>query len=404
MKQNDFYAVFGGFGIQHWGNIYAPDITGNSDGLTVCRVDGQTGRMTVHSQGHGITSPSTVVVSPDQKYIYAGNEDHDFRQIGFGGGLTAFRFDMASGTAEKINDSLSFGSSTCYVTLDKTGKYIFVANHGSKFYCTRYVERDGALTPEVLRDEGCVTVFAVREDGGVGPLVDRLVLEGTGIDPVEHASAHPHSIVLDDRDFAIIPNKGGDSIYVCRFDRQAEKLRLLSVFRTEYGSSPRHAAFVPGTDFVLVQNEYDGHLCSYRLDRAAGTLTRISRVDTWMPDLAMPTTFKLMEGRTHPWGLDVQVHPNGRFIFNNNTQGVVATLEIDRATGELTLRHQFPLENMFTRGLQIDRSGRFLVVTGVTSEKAVVLDIDQQTGALTLSSEVALPTPTALRFLYPQES
>ena len=41
----------------------------------------------------------------------------------------------------------------------------------------------------------------------------------------------------------------------------------------------------------------------------------------------------------------------------------------------------------------MDRSGRFLVVTGVTGEKALVLAIDEQTGALSLSSEVALPTP-----------
>ena len=94
--------------------------------------------MTVHSTVPDIHNPSTVVVSPDQNYIYAGNEDHDFRQRGYGGGLTAFRFDMTTGQAEKINDSLAYGSSTAYITLDKTGKFIFVANHGSKYYCTRY--------------------------------------------------------------------------------------------------------------------------------------------------------------------------------------------------------------------------------------------------------------------------
>lgn len=401
MKQQDFYACFGGFGKQYWANLYAPNIDGKCQQLTICRVDGDTGRMTVHSTVPEIHNPSTVVVSPDQNYIYAGNEDHDFRERGYGGGLTAFRFDMTTGKAEKINDSLAYGSSTAYITLDKTGKFIFVANHGSKYYCSRYPIVEGKRRPMVIRDEGCICVFAVREDGGIGELVDRLVLEGTGIDPVEHASAHPHSILLDDQDFAIIPNKGGDNIYVCKFDRAARKLRTLSVFQAEYGSSPRHACFVPGTPFVLVQNEYDGHLCSYALDRSTGVLTRISRVDSWDPDLKQDKTFSLLDSRKHPWGIDVQLHPNGRFVFNNNTQGIVGTFELNRETGELTLRHRFLLGKVFSRGIQVDRSGRFLVVTGVTAEKALVLAIDEQTGALSLSSEVALPTPTALRFLYP---
>ena len=407
MKENDFYACFGGFGIQHWGNIYAPDIEGKCHALTVCTVDGDTGEMHPIKEGPEILSPSTLVVSPDQKYIYAGSEDKDFMQRGYGGGLSAFTFDMETGDLRMINQSLAYGSSTAYITLDKTGKYIFVANHGSKFVCSRYEMVDGTLQPKVIRDEGCVCVFKVREDGGIGELVDRLVLEGTGAHPIEHASAHPHSILLDDQDFAIIPNKGGDNIYVCKFNRESEKLDVLSVYKSEFGSSPRHACFVPGTPYVLVQNEYDGHLCSYALDREAGTLTRISRLDTWMPE-PQGTEFHLMKTmkQTHPWGIDVQLHPNGRFVFNNNTQGILGTFELNRETGELTLLHRHVLEGIgsMTRGLQMDKSGRCLVATGVMNEKAVVLSINAETGELTQTSNVELPTPTALRFIYPQQA
>lgn len=403
MKANDFYACFGGFGAQHWANLYAPDLDGTCHALTVCAVDGDTGAMTVVTEGPQVLSPSTLVVSPDRKYIYAGNEDHDFMQPGYGGGVSAFAFDEKTGALRLINQSLAYGSATAYVTLDKTGQYLFVANHGSKFYCSRYEQVDGVLQPRVIRDEGCVCVFRVREDGGIGPLVDRLVLVGTGAHPVEHASAHPHSVLLDDQDFAVIPNKGGDNIYVCKFDRETEKLNTLSVFDSEYGSSPRHVCFVPGTPYVLVQNEFDGRLCSYALDREAGKLTRISRADSWKKDLRQPG-FLIMEEDAHPWGLDVQLHPNGRFVYNNNAQGVIGVFELNRETGELRLLYQHVLEGIstMTRGMQIDRSGRFLVVTGVMNEKALVLAIDADTGALTPSSEIALPTPTALRFIYPE--
>lgn len=72
---------------------------------------------------------------------------------------------------------------------------------------------------------------------------------------------------------------------MCRLNRETQKLDKLSVFQSDYGSSPRHACFVKNTPYVLIQNEYDGHLCSYRLDRSAGTLERISRVDIMDPSV-----------------------------------------------------------------------------------------------------------------------
>lgn len=401
-KKGDFYACFGGFADQYWTQLTTPNFRGTCDCLTLCRVDAETGEMTVCDQLHGLESPSTLVVSPDQKFIYCSNEEHDFKGRGFGGGVTAVALDLEREKMTLINQSLAAGASTCYVSLDRTGKYLLAANHGSKFYCSRFEIQDGAITPKVIRDEGCVSLFEVREDGGIGRLLDRVVLDGTGIDPMEHASAHPHSAVIDEEDFVIVPNKGGDSIWVCKLDREASKLRVLSVFKTEFGSSPRHAFFVKGTDYVLVQNEYDGHLCSYRLDREKGELERLSRVDIMDPQ-AKGINFDLLGEDMHPWGIDVQVHPNGRFVYANNTQRTVCQLELDPKTGKLEVKGHVQVDCGFmTRGIQIDREGRFLAVTCVADEKAVIFRIDQTTGALELASQIALPTPTALRFLYPE--
>ena len=403
LENGDFYACFGGFADQYWTSITDPNFRGTCDCLSLCRVDSETGQMEVCSQVHGLDSPSTLVVSPDQKYIYCGNETHDFQGRGNGGGVSAIKLDLNQETMTLINQSFAAGSSTCYVTMDKTGKYLLVANHGAKFYVSRYTIEDGNVTPHVLREEGCICVFEIREDGGIGRLLDRLVLDGTGIDPMEHASAHPHCVVIDEDDFVVIPNKGGDSIWVCKLHRDPVKLEVLSIYHSDFGSSPRHACFVKGTPYVLVQNEYDGHLCSFRLDKRTGTLERISRIDSWKPGYK-GVTFSLL-GDKHPWGIDVQIHPNGRFVYTNNTQPLVCQWELNWDTGELALVHQYPTDCGFmTRGIQIDRDGRFLVVTCVADEKAIVYRIDQQTGKLTPVCDVPLPTPTALRFLYPEET
>ena len=354
------YACFGGFSDQFWTRLKTPDFRGNCDGLTICELDMESGRLHLISQDHGIDSPSTLVVSPDQNYIYVTNESHDFKEPGLGGGITAFAFDKEKKEVTKINDTFSLGGSACYVSLDKTGQYLFVANGGSKFYVTQVIWENGTPKPVCVREKGSVCVFRIRKDGGIGELADRIVLEGTGIDKVEHASAHPHSILIDDEDFVIIPNKGGDNIYVAKFNRETEKLKVLSVFQSEFGSSPRHAAFVKGTPYVLVQNEYDGHINSYELNRKNGVLKRISRLDTIIAGFSAKENDLL--GNLHPWGLDVQVHPNGKFVYTNNTQTSINTFWIDE-NGRLSLKFQYHLDiDGMTRGMQIDREGKYLML------------------------------------------
>ena len=119
MKQGNYFAVFGSFGDQCWPIPGEPNIRGNCDGLTVCEMDSQTGEVKIISQSHGVESPGTLVVSPDERFIYAANEGRDFQGIGYGGGATAFTFDPETGKTEVINDSLSFGSSACCITLTK---------------------------------------------------------------------------------------------------------------------------------------------------------------------------------------------------------------------------------------------------------------------------------------------
>lgn len=391
-------AYFAGYGKQYWLNLIEPNIDGRCDGITVCEVNRDDGRMNVVNSIHGIESPATLVVSPDGRFLYAANELNNFKGLGNGGGVSAFSID-GEGGIELINQSFAAGSCTAYIAVDRTGKYLFVANHGSYYYCSRYdISSNGDIHPVVVRDEGCVCMFQIREDGGIGRLMDRIVLEGVGTDPLIHGSSHPHSIVIDDDDFVVIPNKGGDNIYVCRLDRMEGRLVTLSVFDAGVGSSPRHAFFCKGTPYLLVVNEYDAHLCSYRLNRGNGTLSLVDRLDTYNDEVVHDGN--LVTTR-RPWAIDVQMHPNGRFVYSNNTQGLISLFYFSPIDGGLELVRQFHVDSIgMTRGIQVSPDGRFLCVTCVNGDIAKVYEIDQETGFISLVHEVGLPTPTALRFVY----
>ena len=391
-------AYFAGYGKQYWFNLIKPDIDGKCDCITVCEVDRVSGKMKVVNSLHGLESPATLVVSPDGRFLYAANELNNFEGLGNGGGISAFSID-GEGGIKLINQSFAAGSCTAYITVDKTGRYILVANHGSYYYCSRYeILDDGSIKPIVIKDEGCVCLFEVREDGGVGKLLDRLVLDGVGYDPLVHGSSHPHSVLIDDDDFVVVPNKGGDNIYVCRLDRDCGKLMPLSVFDAGCGSSPRHAFFCKGTPYVLVVNEYDAHVCSYRLDRKEGELSLVSRLDTYNGDVNQSSN---LISTKRPWAIDVQVHPNGKFVYVNNTQDLISLFHMDKESGELELIDQLRVGSSgMTRGMQISPDGRFLCVTCVSGEEAKVYSINQDVGVLSLVQNISLPTPTALRYVY----
>ena len=165
---NDFFVIAGGFSDQNWVNVRTPDIKGKCDGLTVFSIDSDLSHVDEICQTHDIESPSTLVISPDQRFIYTSNETHDYKERGFGGGVTSFTLNKNNGQVSFLNENFAFGSATAYVTIDKTGKFLLAANCGSKFYVSRYEKIDGELMPVVLRDEGVVTLFEIRPDGKIG--------------------------------------------------------------------------------------------------------------------------------------------------------------------------------------------------------------------------------------------
>lgn len=404
MKKGNCYVVFAGYGDQNWSSMLVPDFEGHADGLTTCELDYETGELTVVAQSHGIDSPSTLVVTKDNKFIYCTNEGHDFKGRGNGGGLTAFSFDEKTGETKYVNDNFAFGSSSAYIYMDKNEEFLLVANHGTKYYLTGVKKVDGEYQREVIRDQGVVCLFEINPDRSIGKCLDRFVCGGTGADPFEHASAHPHSVLIDDQDFIIIPNKGGDNVYLCKLNREEKKIEQLDEFYTGFGTSPRHAAFVPGTDYVVVIEEFGGFLNSFRIDRENGKLERISRIDSLDPDFKgeMMSLLKRYKTVSRPWAVDVQIHPDGKHIYVNNSQPCYTLFEIDRNTGELSLIKYFH-EGGASRGCQIDRTGKYYIASGMMNECAYVFEIDPDSFYLKLRSTKELPTPTALRFIYPKE-
>jgi len=91
-----------------------------------------------------------VAVHPSGKYLYAANE------AGKASAVSAFAVDANSGKLTLLNQIPSFGEDPCYLSFDKTGKYVLVANYSSGTIAVFPILADGRLGEHtaLLKDQG----------------------------------------------------------------------------------------------------------------------------------------------------------------------------------------------------------------------------------------------------------
>lgn len=242
---------------------------------------------------------------------------------------------------------LSTSSGACYLSTDRSGRYLL-----SAYYA-----------------EGGVAVHRIRDDGiAFGP---RLCWINTGIGA--------HSIETDALNryvFScnIAEPEGSNAIHQFLFDERSGKLTANSPARLigENGCGPRHFCFHPRLSVLYVSNEQGGSVSSYRLNSDTGTLTRWHTVST------LPSDFD--GGNTCS---QIRITPDGNSLFApNRGHNSIANFALDPMTGALSLREIVPTEPI-PRACQLDPGGRILLVAGIDSGKIAAYRIEREDGRLT---------------------
>ena len=103
--------------------------TTRSKGIYAYRFDADSGRLTSLGLVAETVNPSFLAVDPSRRFLYAVNEISNYAG-GKGGGVSAFAIDRATGKLTFLNEVSSRGREPCHVSLDKTGKFVMVANYG----------------------------------------------------------------------------------------------------------------------------------------------------------------------------------------------------------------------------------------------------------------------------------
>ena len=353
----------------------------HSKGIYVSRFNAATGQLSEPELATEMINPSFLTISPNHRFLYAVSEDplSVGPPLDHSSYVSAFAIDPATGKLRLLNTVPASGTSTCHISMDKTGKYVMVANFGS----------------------GSVSVIRVKEDGSLGELTAFIQDVGHSVNPSIQTEAHAHSIVVSpDNRYAIVSDLGMDKVLIFQFDVVTGKLSPPSPqFATVYpGGGPRHFTFDPGGKFGYQLSEMSGIVDVYAWDPSQGTLTTVQRAHT------IPHDFF---GENH--SAEIEIHPNGKFLYESNRRTVsefvrgvetVGVFAIDAKDGTLSPVEQTPTGGAMPRNFKIDPTGSYLMTANELSNNIVVFKVNSNTGRLTKTgAEVKVDTPVCIQFV-----
>ncbi len=341
-----------------------------SKGIYSYRFDADTAQITPLGLAAETTNPSFVALHPNGRFLYAVNEVGNYQGPN-SGGVSAFSIDRSTGKLTLLNEVPSRGADPCYITVDKTGKYVLVANYTG----------------------GSIAVFPVLPDGKLGEASAFVQHTGHGTNPERQEKAHAHSIDLSpDNRFAMVDDLGLDELLTYKFNSANGSITANDppFVKLDPGAGPRHFSLSPSGKFAYVISEMHSTVTALSNDERTGTLRPLQTIS------ALPKDFT---GKNDD--AEIQMHPSGRFLYaSNRGSDTIAVFAVDPQKGTLAPVEYTPTQGKIPRSFEIDPTGRFLFAENQKSDNIVVFRIDAKTGNLTPTGQVLdVASPVCVKFL-----
>ncbi|HEU5334639.1 MAG TPA: lactonase family protein [Terriglobales bacterium] len=351
--------------------VYVGTYTGpNSKGIYAYRFNPATGRAAALGLAADAVNPSFLAISPDQKLLFAVNEVADYHGAK-SGAVSSFRIDHKSGKLTLLNQVSSRGAGPCFVSVDKNGKFVLVANY----------------------DGGSIADFPVLEDGRLGPASAFVQHTGHGANPRRQQSPHAHCIRVDRQErYALAADLGLDQLLIYHFDSRTGSLtpNRPPFAEVKAGSGPRHFTFDPGGRFLYLVNEMASTIDAFSYDGDKGTLRPMQTIST------LPASF---HGTSY--AAEIAVHPSGRFVYaSNRGQDSIAVFAVDPATHTLHSVGYVSTRGKFPRNFAITPDGAYMFVANQNSNNVVIFRVNRKTGMLTAAGQsLSVGSPVCVKFV-----
>jgi 6-phosphogluconolactonase len=324
------------------------------EGISVFRVEDQTGQMDLVQVVRDLINPSFLTLNAKGDVLYTVHGDrHE---------VSAFRVSAVDGFLSFLNQRSCGGQNPVHLALDPSGRFLVVSNHLS----------------------GTLAVMPIDEEGKLGEVSQLVALEGQpGPHKVEQPFSKPHFNPFDASGrFVVVPDKGLDRVFCFRFESGRLSAAAMPWFNSREGAGPRHLAFHPNAPWAYVVNELDSTVTTCRFSTETGALEPVQTVPT------LPDTFT---GNSR--ASEIAIDRAGRTLYaSNRGWDSIAMFRIEPATGRLAFLGTEPAQGRTPRFFGIHPNGHWLYALNEESDSIVLFDVDVNTGKLSSSG---LSTPCA---------
>lgn len=339
-------------------------------GIYAYHFDPATGGLEAMGLQAEAANPSWVTVSSNQKYLYAVSEIGDY-QGKKSGGVLAYQLDKSSAKLSLLNEVASMGAGPCHLSIDKTGKFVMVANY----------------------DSGSVAVFPIHSDGGLGEASAFVQHSGSGTDPKRQEGPHAHFIETSpDNSYALAADLGLDEVLVSHFDAQKGALTPNDppYAKVRGGSGPRHFTFHPNGHYLYLLSEMASTVTVFAYDPAAGTLKEKQTIS------ALPKSFSGPSDAA-----EIQIDAAGKFLYaSNRGSDSITVFAVNGQKGTLRVVQNISSGGKTPRYFTLDPTGRFLLAANQESDNIVTFTVDRRSGKLAKVSQVEkISAPVCLSFV-----
>lgn len=295
-----------------------------------------------------LVNPSYLCKDQTGKFLYTIHGD--FSEI------SAFSIDEKSGKLTYINRASTGGVNPVHLSVDKTNRWIYVAN----------------------LQTGTVAVIPRHEDGSVSDVKTLYTIEGKEPD----TWSHPHQVMQDGTgDYLLVSCQGRKAgfgqVDVFRIDHEAGELKKTCVVRSREIAEPRHVAFHKNHLWCYGVNEKDYSVTFYEFDAGKGMLT---------PKQILPTLPDTYTG--DGWASGIVVSPDGKYVIvSNRKHDSITSFSIDQETGKLKYADCVKTGGGQPRFITFADRGNRILAANETTDTITEIELNSENGKLTATGK-----------------
>ena len=320
---------------------------GDSIGIHIYDVDIKEGTLS-ERKVVPVNNSSYITRSKSGKYLYSIADE----------GVAVFEI-LADGDLKYINKVGIDGMRGCYLSVDATGKYLFVA--GSH--------------------DGKVTVVHTHQDGRLGSVMDGVFHQGTG--SVAERNFKPHVtcvIPTQENKYLCAVDNGIDQVKIYRINTENNKLELVNIIRCRRASGPRELIFSKHGKYAYIVFELSNEVGVYAYEDGpeGPEFEEIQMISTLADEL----------DPIHDAAQALTLSPDGKYLFASTAgDNSIALFELDDKKGLLERKMALPISGEYPKEMMFFPDGKHIAVVNHASNSITTFKVDYDNNVILLKGK-----------------